>query len=117
MKRSLKYIWFIGFLGFQGFTYFKTREPLSLFWFSFFSFFAFYFVDKLSKEMPDERYFENSKKAKLKMLPIPLTVLFLVGFGAGFPLVTREIVILACALGYAVTLISYAVLFWYGDTH
>ncbi len=117
MKKQYKYIWLMGLLGFQDFTYFITHKPLSLFWFSFFGFFAFYFVNKLSKEMPDERYFENSKNAQLKTSGIPLITLFLVGFAAGFPFVTKEIIILVCALGYAATLISYAVLFWYNDTH
>ena len=117
MKKQSKYVWVLGFLGFQGFTYFVTQEPLSLFWFSFFGFFAHYFVNKLSKEMPDERYFENSKNARLKTSIIPLTTVFLAGFGAGLPFVTKEIIILVCALGYAATLVSYAVLFWYYDTH
>ena len=117
MKKSYKFICFFGFMGFQGFTYFVTHEPLSLFWFSFFSFFGFYFVNKLSKEMPDERYFENSRKAKIKTSTIPLVTVFIVGFGAGLPFITKEIIILVCAFGYAATLISYAVLFWYYDTH
>lgn len=90
MKKQFNYIWFLGFLGFQGFTYFITHNPLSLFWFSFFSFFAYYFVNKLSKEMPDERYFKNSKNARLKTSIIPLITVFLVGFGAGFPFVTKN---------------------------
>ena len=117
MKKQFNYIWLLGFLGFQGFTYFIAHQPLSLFWFSFFGFFAHYFVNKLSKEMPDERYFENSKNARLKTYIIPLTTVFLAGFGAGLPFVTKEIIILVCALGYAATLVSYAVLFWYYDTH
>lgn len=117
MKKQSKYIWFFGFFGFQGFTYFTTHEPLSLFWFSFFSFFAFYFVNKLSEEMPDERYFENSRNARIKTSIIPLATVFLVGFGTGFSFVTKEIIILVCAFGYAATLISYSVLFWYYDTH
>ena len=117
MKNSIKYIWFFGFFGFQGFTYFSTHEPMSLFWFSFFSFFAYYFVNKLSKEMPDERYLENSKNARIRTSIIPLATVFLVAFGAGLPFITKEIIILVCAFGYAATLISYAVLFWYYDTH
>ena len=117
MKKHSRFIWLFGFFGFQGFSYFKTHEPLSLFWFSFFSFFAYLFVNKLSQEMPDERYFENSKNALIKTAIIPLATVFLVGFGAGLPFITKEIIILACALGYSVTLTSYAVLFWYYDTH
>jgi hypothetical protein len=115
--KSIKYVWFLGFLGFQGFTYFKTGNPLTLFWFSFFSFFAYYFIGKMANEMPDERYFENSQKAKLKTANIPLVILFIIGFFAGFPFITKELIILACAFGWAVTLISYAFLFWYYDKH
>jgi len=115
--KSIKYLWFLGFLGFQGFTYFKTGNPLSLFWFSFFSFFAYYFIAKMANEMPDERYFENSQKAKLKTANIPLVILFIIGFCAGFPFITKELIILTCAFGWAVTLISDAFLFWYYDKH
>ena len=115
--KSIKYVWFIGFLGFRGFAYFITGNPLSLFWFSFFSFFAYYFIAKMADEMQDERYFENSKKAKLKTANIPLVILFIVGFFSGFSFVTKEYIILTCAFGWAVTIISYAFLFWYYDKH
>ncbi|MGB4428270.1 MAG: DUF3796 domain-containing protein, partial [Thermacetogeniaceae bacterium] len=100
--KSINFLWFLGFLGFQGFTYFKTGNPLSLFWFSFFSFFAYYFIAKMANEMPDERYFENSQKAKLKTANIPLVILFIIGFCAGFPFITKELIILTCAFGWAV---------------
>lgn len=115
--RKHKYIWFLGFLGFYGFTYFQTQDPMSLFWFSFFSYFAYYFINKLANEMPDERYFENSKNAKLKIAFLPLVILFFVGFGSGQPFITKESIILVCAFGYALTIIMYAILFWYYDTH
>ena len=89
-QKSIKYAWLFGFFGFQGFTYFQTGNPLSLFWFSFF---AYYFIAKMADEMQDERYFENSKKAKLKTAAIPLVTLFIVGFGSGFPFVTKELII------------------------
>ena len=117
MKRQWRYTWLFGFLGFFGFTYFTTRQPLSLFWFSFFGFFAYYFIYQLSLEMPDERYWENSKNAKIKTAIIPLMAVFGVGLSAGFSLVSREFIILICAFSYALTLVSYAVLFWYYDTH
>lgn len=116
-RKSIKYVWFFGFFGFQGFTYFTTGNPLSLFYFSFFSFFAYYFIAKMANEMQDERFFENSRNAKLKIAPIPLVILFFVGFFAGFPFVTKEHIILICAFGWAVTLVSYAALFWYHDKH
>ncbi|KUG04869.1 hypothetical protein ASZ90_017749 [hydrocarbon metagenome] len=115
--RSFKYAWFFGFFGFYGFTYFVTGQPLSLFWFSFFSFFAYYFIAKMAHEMQDERYFENSNKAKLKTAAIPLVTLFIIGFCTGLPFVTKELIIITCAFGWAVTLISYAILFWYYDQH
>lgn len=116
-RKSIKYVWCLGFLGFQGFTYFITGNPLSLFWFGFFSFFAYYFIAKMADEMQDERYFENSKKAKLKTAIIPLATLFIIGFFSGFPFVTKELIILTCAFGWTVTLIFYAILFWYYDKY
>lgn len=115
--RFAKLAWLLGFLGFKGFTYFTDGDPFSLFWFSYFSFFAYYFIAKMTAEMPDERYFENSRKAKLKTANIPLVTLFVVGFCSGFSFVTKEMIILTCALGWAVTIISYAFLFWYYDQH
>jgi hypothetical protein len=112
---TIKYVWLFGFFGFYGFTYFATRQPLSLFWFSFFSFFAYYFIGKMADEMQDERYLENSQRAKLKTAAIPLVALFIIGFGSGFPFVTKEMIILACAVGWAATLVSYAILFWHYD--
>ena len=117
MKNKHRFIWFFGFAGFYGFRYFATYNPFELFWFSYFSFFAYYFTSKLANEMPDERFYENSKRAKLKTAIIPVATVFLVGLGAGLPFVTREIIVLACALGFSVTILSYAVLFWYYDTH
>ena len=116
-RKAVKYMWFFGFLGFRGFTYFATGNLLSLFWFTFFSFFAYYFVAKMADEMQDERYIENSKKAKLKTAPIPLVTLFIVGFCTGFSFVTKELIIIVCALGWSATIISYAVLFWHYDKH
>jgi len=115
--KTTRYLWFLGFLGFQGFTYFKTGNPLWLFWFSFFSFFAYYFIEKMADKMQDERYFKNSQKAKLKTANIPLFILFIIGFFAGFPFVTKELIIIICAFGWTVTLILYAFLFWYYDKH
>ena len=71
----------------------------------------------MAKEMQDERYFENSQKAKLKTASIPLGILFIIGFFTGFSFITKELIILTCAFGWAVTLISYAFLFWYYDKH
>lgn len=106
---------FLGFFGFEGFTYFKTGDLHYLFWFSFFSFFSYFFIAKISQEMKDERYFKNSEKAKLKIIPIPLFTLFIIGFFSGYTFITKEIIILISALGWSVTLIFYAFLFWYYD--
>lgn len=115
--KSIKHVWLFGFFGFLGFTYFITGDPVSLFFFNFLSFFAYYFIAKIAEEMQDERYLENSKNAKLKVAIIPLALLFIIGFFSGFNFVTKELIILACAFGWSVTLISYAILFWYHDKH
>lgn len=116
-KKQKSFLWLLGFLGFLSAIYFKTRHPASLVWISFFGFFGFYFVNRLTSGMSDERLLENSRRALFKVFPLPLALLFAVGFGAGFSFVTREVIILACSLGYAATLILYSVLFWHYDTH
>jgi putative ABC transport system permease protein len=85
IQKPIKYLWLLGFLGFQGFKYFKTGEPLALFWFSYFSFFAYYFIGKMADEMQDERYFENSQRAKLKTAKIPLITLFTILISTHIP--------------------------------
>ena len=77
--------------------------------------FAYYFIGKMADEMQDERYFENSQRAKLKTTKIPLITLFTIGFFSGFSFVTKELIILICVLGWAGALISYDYLFWYYD--
>ncbi|HOA90724.1 MAG: DUF3796 domain-containing protein [Bacillota bacterium] len=115
--RLSKFLWPLGFLGFLGFTYFRTGYALWLFSFSYFSFFAYYFIGKMADEMPDERYMENNQKAKLKVFRVAVVALFLIGFFAGFSFVTKEMIIIACALGWSAALIGYAFLFWHYDKH
>src|SRR5690625_2481703 len=115
IQKPIKYLWLLGFLGLQGFKYFKTGEPLALFWFSYFSFFAYCFIGQMADEMQDERYFVNSQRAKLKTAKIHLMTLFTIGLFSGFSFVTKEVILVICALGWAGTLISYFYLFWHYD--
>lgn len=71
----------------------------------------------MANEMQDERYIENSRKAKIKTAYIPLITLFIIGFFAGFSFVTKEMIILVSAFGWSATIIAYAYLFWYYDKH
>lgn len=55
---------FLGFLGFLGIRYFTTHELSDLFWFSWLAFFGYFPVAKVTRETPDERYWENAAKAR-----------------------------------------------------
>ena len=112
-KKRMKYTGFFGFAGFLGFQYFISGEVRSLFWFSFFAFFSYFILGRLAEEMPDERYLANSQRAKAVSAGVPLTTVFIVGFCAGSSWMTREAVTVVCALGWSLTLIAYALLFWH----
>ena len=116
-KKQLKYTGFFGFFGFYGFMYFANHQVGQLFWFSFFAFFAYFVLGRLAEEMPDERYIENSNRAKLKTCWIPLAAVFLVGWSGVFPFATREFMVVVCALGWAATFLAYAALFVYYEKH
>lgn len=68
------------------------------------------------KEMPDERFFENSKRAKKTSSIIPIIALFVIGFcSSTFTFITKEMMIAACAVSFALSIIAYAVLFYLYD--
>lgn len=116
-KKLVKHAGWFGLFGFLGFQYFADREVYHLFWFSFFAFFSCFVLGRLAEAMPDERYIENSNKAKQKICWIPLFIMFLVGWSGGWPFATREFMVLVCALGWAATFLAYAALFVYYENH
>lgn len=116
-KKNERLAGMFGIFGFLGFQYFIDHQVIHLFWFSFFAFFSYFVLGRLAEEMPDERYIENSNKAKLKTCWIPLAAMFLVGWSGGFPFATREFMVLVCALGWAATFLAYAFLFVYYEKH
>ena len=116
-QAKFKYTGFFGFFGFLGFSYFSTGQVGSLFWFSFFAFFSYFLLAKLAAEMPDERLVENSRRARTVSANIPLTTVFVVGFCAGWPFGSPELITTICALGWAATFIVYALLFVYYEKH
>lgn len=116
-KKKLKYVGAFGFFGFLGFLYFVNQEVSYLFYFSFFSFFSFFILGKLTEDTPDERYIENSNKAKLKTAMIPMAALFIIGWSTSLSLIIKEFIVIVSALGWSLTLIIYAILFVYYEKH
>ncbi|MBS6644629.1 MAG: DUF3796 domain-containing protein [Clostridiaceae bacterium] len=116
-KKNLKYCGAFSIFGFLGFLYFINQNVSCLFFFSFFSFFSYFILGKLLEDTPDERYIENSNKAKVKTAMIPMTALFIIGWGSSMLFFTKEFVVVVSALGWSLTLIVYAILFAYYEKH
>ena len=108
---------FLGFLGFLGLGYFKTQDPADLFYLAWFAWFGYFLVAKVTAEAPDERYRENVSKAKETAFWVPLAALFVIGISSGFPIGSREFMILVSALGWAGTILAYAGSLYYYETH
>ncbi len=114
-RRATPFYGFFGFFGCFGFRYFYSHDMGDLFYFSFFAFFAYFIVGKLMREMPDERLLANSNKAAARTLYIPTLALFLIGFGATKPFGTKEFIVLISAVAWALSMLTYAALFYYYD--
>lgn len=108
---------FLGFLGFRGIQYLSTHNAVDLFWLSWFAFFGFFLLAIVTKDSPDERYWENAAKARKAVFFLPLLALFVIGFSSGFDFGTREFMIVVSALGWVGTLLSYVGALYYYETH
>lgn len=111
-KKNLYYLGFIGFLGFMGFQYFRDFNIASLSYFAFFAFFGYFWIGKIAAEMIDERYLENSRRAKafsFNLAVIELAVLYLI---TPLTMISREILTVVSALCFASLLIAYAIAFY-----
>ena len=115
--RNIRFLGFLGFFGFLGFDYFAERHVGSLFMFSFFAYFGYFVLAKLLRETPDERFVENATKARVRVLSIPLTALFIVGFCSSFTFATPAFVVLISAIGWTATILGYAFLLYHYETH
>ena len=102
---------FVGLVGLLGFRYFATGDPNNLFFFSFFAFFSFFILGGISFEYPDERWKDTSRRAATIGFWVAACSVFLVGFIASSAFGSRELVILAAALGWIASLFSYAIAF------
>ncbi len=104
-----KYSGFLGFLGFGGFDYFITKDIRSLCMFAFFAYFSCFWISKINIAIPDERYLENFKAAKVfvcNLALIELTVLLIISVLFN-PI--KEILIFALSVIYASLILAYAV--------
>ncbi len=114
MKRSkrLKFLGFLGFLGFGGFQYFQNYNISTLGNFAFFGFFAYYWVGEIAGDMIDERYLENSRRARAFISYIALLEFAILYLVAPMKFITKEILTAVLALCFASLLIIYAVAFY-----
>lgn len=103
---------FIGFMGFMGFGYFENHDTATLSYFAFFGFFSYFWVGRLANEMADERYIENSKKAKAFAFNIAVIEFIILYLAAPLSFITKDILVAACALCFASLLIFYAIAFY-----
>lgn len=114
-RKMGKRLWLFGFFGLCGcfgFRYFSSGDVGDLFYFAFFGFFAWFILGKPMGEIPDERLAENCRKAAFKCFFIPMLALFVIGYAMSRDYGTKEFVVLVSALGWAATLLSYAILVW-----
>lgn len=114
MKRNkqLNFMGFIGFMGFMGFEYFKNHDTATLSYFAFFGFFSYFWISKVSNEMADERYIENSRNAKAVTFNVAIIEFIILYLTAPLNFVTKDILAATCALCFASLLISYAIEFY-----
>lgn len=107
---------YLGFLGFTGFLYYGDRNPAWFLLFSLFGLFGLLFLNRFLNrpidELPDERYYANTAKARAAALAIPNAALALVAIVAVCSAVTKELILLICSFGFAATMIAYSFFFW-----
>lgn len=111
-RKISKYMGYLGFTGFLGFQYFINHDPIFLSYFGSFGFFAYFWISKISREMLDERYVENSKVAKAFTLDIAVfefAILYLSTLTSG---ITKEILLIIIPLCFSSLIIIYAMKFY-----
>ena len=111
-KKNPKYLGFLGFLGFVGFKYFRDYDIASLSYFAYFAFFGYFWLSKIAAEMIDERYLENSRRAKavsFNLALVEVAVLYLI---ISLTMVSRAVLAVVSAFCFASLLIAYAVAFY-----
>lgn len=111
-KRHSRFAGFLGFVGFMGFQYFQDHNAAALSYFAFFGFFAFFWINRISAEMVDERYVENSRNARAFTLNVAVVEFIILYLVTPLSFISKEILTVASALCFASLLISYAVAFY-----
>jgi hypothetical protein len=111
-NRHSTYLGFLGFVGFAGFQYFQNHSIATLSYFAYFGFFAYFWINKISKEMKDERYLENSRKAKAFTLDIAIFELVILYMVIPLNFISKEILTVFSALCFASLILSYALTFY-----
>ena len=90
-RKTQFYLGFTGLFSLLGFRYFSTGEVSSLSYLGFLGYFAYFWISRISVSIPDERYYENTQKAKafsFNFAILELAALFLLAlFLPGTPLI------------------------------
>ncbi len=108
---------YLGFLGFLGCSYFGTFAPPYLLLFSLFGLFGGFFIDRMLTQKHDERYTQNSAKARSAALFTALGAIGLLAVLVSLGCVVPEILLCVCAFGIAAVMIVYGAAMWYYERH
>ncbi|AKA67836.1 MULTISPECIES: DUF3796 domain-containing protein [Clostridium] len=111
-KRKRGYWGFIGFMGFYALNYLTTHNILDLCYIAYFGFFGYFLTDKISVDIPDERYHENIKLATAFIGNIALFEMGIM-FACGiFFSAIRENMIVFVSACFASLVIAYSIKFY-----
>lgn len=107
-KNKQGYLGFLGFLGFLAFRYFEAYDIEYLPYLAFFGYFAYFWIARIGLDVPDERYYEDVKKAKAFAFDMALYMLGLLFVAWMLIPPFREYIVVGVALCFAAVLIIYA---------
>ena len=114
-KKLSPYLGFLGFFGFFGFAGFWTYNSAGIIYpfifFIFFGFFGFYYDGKLSNTLRDELFEQNVKTASIKAYKTGFALLFIVIWGIGMGMLSKNLEWCAIFMLISISLIYALVLF------
>lgn len=106
-------IGYLGFWGFLGFLYFGRHDAPWLLLFSLYGLFGGFFLNSLFTQKHDERYLQNSLRARSAALIAALSAIALIAVAVSVGCTSPELLLCVCAFGTAATAISYCAALWY----
>ncbi|WPC39886.1 DUF3796 domain-containing protein [Clostridium sp. JS66] len=111
-KRKRGYWWLLGFMGLYSLRYLITHNILDLCYIAYFGFFGYFLTDKISVDIPDERYYENVKSATAFIGNIALFEMGIMFASGIFFSAIRENMIVIISACFASLCIAYAIKFY-----